>query len=73
MAFRTFLDWLTGAQPPPRLQAQASLVWTRRDWTAGFVQNLIGRYGDLNRNGFEVDAYYPTNVFVGCRRRSRGE
>ncbi len=48
----------------PRVRAQGSLIWQRKQWTGGFVQNYIGEYGDFVRNGFEVDSHYTTGIFA---------
>ena len=49
----------------PWVRMQASLVWNRQEWTAGLVQNYNGRYGNFERDGFAVDAYLATGIFVG--------
>jgi iron complex outermembrane receptor protein len=61
----TELENFVGRAGAPRVRVGASLVWTRREWTAGFTQLYTGETGDFNRDGFEVDDYYPTGLFVG--------
>jgi outer membrane receptor protein involved in Fe transport len=54
-----------GQDALPRVRTATSLVWMRRDWTAGVFHNYLGPYGDFNRNGYEVDAYQTAGFFVG--------
>lgn len=49
----------------PRVRMQASLLWTRKEWTAGFLQNYTGRYEDYDHAGFKVDDYSTTGFFLG--------
>lgn len=61
----TELENQAGRDGLPRFRLQGSLVWARQDWTAGFTQNYLDGYGDFDRNGFEVDAYYASGIFAG--------
>ncbi len=54
-----------GQDALPRLRASASLIWTRKAWTAGVTDYYIGPYGDFVRNGYEVDASQNTGLFIG--------
>jgi iron complex outermembrane recepter protein len=54
-----------GQDALPRLRAAASFVWERKAWRAGVTQDYTGPYGDFVRNGYEVDAYQTTGLFVG--------
>lgn len=53
-----------GQDALPRVHGQASVVWTRKDWTAGIFHGYLGAYGDFTRNGFDVDSYSTTGVVL---------
>lgn len=46
-----------GTDTFPRVRLQSSLDWDYRAYAAGMQFNYTSGYGDLVRNGFEVDSY----------------
>jgi len=56
---------LAGRDGFPRTRIQTSLLWTRKEHSAGITNNHIASYSDINRDGYEVDAYYTYNAFYG--------
>ena len=56
---------LAGRDGFPRTRLQTSLLWTRKEHSAGITNNHIASYSDINRDGYEVDAYYTYNAFYG--------
>ena len=56
---------LAGRDGFPRVRIQSSILWTRKEHSAGITNNYIGPYSDINRDGYEVDPYYTFNGFYG--------
>jgi outer membrane receptor protein involved in Fe transport len=56
---------LAGRDGYPRVRVQSSVLWTRKEHSAGLTNNYIGPYSDINRDGYEVDSYYTFNAFYG--------
>ena len=56
---------LAGRDGFPRLRIQSSILWTRKEHSAGLTNNYIKGYGDIVRDGYEVDSYYTLNGFYG--------
>ncbi|MFM7749139.1 MAG: TonB-dependent receptor domain-containing protein [Opitutaceae bacterium] len=56
---------LAGRDGFPRLRIQSSILWTRKEHSAGLTNNYIKGYGDIVRDGYEVDSYYTLNAFYG--------
>lgn len=56
---------LAGRDGYPRVRIQSSLLWTRKEHSAGLTHNFVGPYGDYVRDGYEVDSYYTFNAFYG--------
>jgi iron complex outermembrane recepter protein len=56
---------LAGRDGFPRVRVQSSLLWTRKEHSAGITNNYIGPYSDINRDGYEVESYSTFNAFYG--------
>ncbi len=53
-----------GTDTFPRVRLQSSLDWDFRAYAAGVQFNYTSGYGDLVRNGFEVDSYQTLGGYV---------
>ena len=56
---------VAGRDGYPRIRIQSSMLWSRKEHSAGITNNFIGPYGDYVRDGYEVDSYYTFNAFYG--------
>ena len=56
---------VAGRDGYPRIRIQSSMLWSRKEHSAGVTNNFIGPYGDYVRDGYEVDSYYTFNAFYG--------
>lgn len=56
---------LAGRDGFPRVRIQSSVLWTRKEHSAGLTHNFVGPYGDYVRDGYEVESYYTFNGFYG--------
>ncbi len=56
---------LAGRDGRPRVRTQSSVLWSRKEHSAGLTHNFVGPYGDYVRDGYEIDSYYTFNAFYG--------
>ncbi len=49
---------VVGRDGYPRYRLQSSMLWARKEWTAGITHNFINHYGNFPTGGFEVARYY---------------
>lgn len=56
---------LAGRDGYPRWRLSSSLDWELKQHRAGLSYNFINRYGDFNRDGYEVARYYTVGAYYG--------
>ncbi|MEI6106202.1 MAG: TonB-dependent receptor [Opitutae bacterium] len=59
------LDNQVGRDGYPRIKYQGAVDWALKEYTAGAAFNYTARYGDINYNGYVVDAYYTVGAYFG--------
>lgn len=48
----------------PLYRIQSSLAWERKSWGAGITENYTPSYGVIDYDGYRVNNYYTTGVYV---------
>lgn len=61
------LNNVAGRPVLPRWRGQSSLGWQRKDFGANLSWTYIHRYGDMNRDGYEVKRYSTFGASVSYR------
>jgi len=56
---------VVGRDGYPRYRIASNLDWELKQHRAGLSYNFINRYGDYNRDGFEVARYYTVGAYYG--------
>lgn len=56
---------LAGRDGYPRYRLQSFIDWAKKNYSAGVSHNYVHRYGDFERDGYEVGRYYTVGAYVG--------
>lgn len=56
---------LAGRDGYPRYRFQSFIDWQMKNYSGGLSHNYVHRYGDFNRDGYEVGRYYTVGAYAG--------